>query len=275
MGRAEMRKGTLRVESWMQLVSMKGRRVLITGAASGIGKAMAIRFADAGADLVLLDLNKEGLAQAEKDAGSLSCAVTTRMVDLSQKAEIDAFWEHLNGPLPDTLINNAGIYPMKDYLEVDQSFLSRTLRVNFESVFWMSQEFIRRRKNQGGVIVNVSSVEAVLPFKSDMVPYSASKASVLALTRALARDYGRQGFRINVIMPGAIRTPGTEGLMKTAVKHLDVDLVKTGYDFQTRLALGRWGKPDEVARVALFLASDLSSYVQGAVIPVDGGFLSS
>ena len=95
------------------------------------------------------------------------------------------------------------------------------------------------------------------------------------MTRSLARDYGRNNFRINTILPGAIKTPGTDNLVKMAISKMKVKLIKTGYDFQNRLALGRWGNPDEVAKVALFLCSDLASYVQRAMLPVDGGFLSS
>ncbi len=263
-----------------QLLSMIGRHVLITGAASGIGKAMALRFADAGATLTLLDIDEAGLAQAVEDLGSSATQVRTQVVDLTRKTQIDAFWNNLTVDFPDTLINNAGSYPMRDYLEVDPDFLQKTFQVNMESVFWMCQGFIARRKGargkkKGGVIVNVSSVEALVPFRDDLIPYSMSKAGILALTRALAHAYGRQGFRVNVLVPGAIKTPGTGQLMKSAVQHLNVDLMKTGYHFEKRLALGRWGESDEVACAALFLASDLASYVQGAAIPVDGGFLSS
>jgi NAD(P)-dependent dehydrogenase (short-subunit alcohol dehydrogenase family) len=188
---------------------------------------------------------------------------------------IETFWDQLGSELPDTLINNAGSYPLRDYLQVDAGFLEQVLRLNLEAAFWMCQRFIAGRKEQGGVIVNVSSIEALVPLRDDLIPYSVSKAGIVALTRTLAHAYCSQGFRVNVLLPGAIRTPGTERLRKAAVRHLNVDLLKTGYDFGQRLALGRWGEADEVACVALFLASDLASYVQGAAIPVDGGFLSS
>jgi 3-oxoacyl-[acyl-carrier protein] reductase len=108
-----------------------------------------------------------------------------------------------------------------------------------------------------------------------MIAYTVGKAGVLALTRGLAREFGRKGFRVNVMLPGGIHTPGTRSVIRSALRGVRFDLMRTGWDFQGRLALGRWGQPDEVARVALFLASDLASYVQGALIPVDGGFLSS
>lgn len=257
------------------LISMKGRRVLVTGAASGIGKATAVRFAEAGADLILLDIDREGLAKTAEDLKSYSSDITTRVVDLSLKEQIDDFWESTGDSLPDILVNNAGVYPMKDYLDVDESLLQKVLSINLTSVFWMCQQFISRRINWGGVIVNVSSIEAILPFARNLVPYSVSKSGVVALTRSLARDYGRKGFRANVILPGAIKTPGTAGLARTAIRQFNIELMKAGYSFQGRLALGRWGTPDEVACVALFLASDMASYVQGAIVPVDGGFLSS
>lgn len=258
-----------------QLLSMSGRHVLITGAASGIGRAMATRFADAGADLLLVDNDEILLEQTAKELSNTGPQIMTHVVDLGHKAQIDRFWKDLEREVPDTLINNAGCYPMQDYLEITASFLEKIVRVNLEAAIWMCQHFIASRKGKGGVIINVSSVEALVPFQDDLVPYSVSKAGVLALTRALAHAYGRQHIRVNVLVPGAIKTPSTTQLKKMAMKHLDVDLMKTGYQFASRLALGRWGEADEVARVALFLASDLASYVQGAAIPVDGGFLSS
>lgn len=258
-----------------QLLSMSGRQILITGAASGIGKAMAMRFADAGASLHLVDNDEIQLALTAQELNNTGAQITTYVVDLSHKTQIDRFWKDFEGALPDTLINNAGCYPMQDFLEVTAGFLEKNLRVNLEAAIWMCQHFIAQRKGTGGVIINVSSVEALIPFRDDLVPYSVSKAGILALTRALARAYGRQHIRVNALVPGAIKTPATAQLKKMAMKHLDLGLVKTGYQFASRLSLGRWGEADEVARVALFLASDLANYVQGAAIPVDGGFLAS
>ncbi len=258
-----------------KLLSMEGRRVLITGAASGIGKAMALRFAEARADLMLLDIDEAGLAQTVDDLGRTCSTVTTQRMDLTDRAQIERFWSQLDGIVPDTLINNAGSYRMRDFLEIDASYLDKTLKLNLESVLWMCQNFIARREKDGGVIINISSVEAITPLRDDLIPYGMSKAGIIALTRSLAHAFGRQGFRVNALLPGAIKTPGTQSLMKAAVQHINVDLMKTGYQFGSRLSLGRWGRPDEVAAVALFLASDLATYVHGASIPVDGGFLAS
>lgn len=123
-------------------------------------------------------------------------------------------------------------------------------------------------------IVNIGSIEAILPFVEGMAPYSVSKAGVIALTRALAREYGKNDFRINAIITGGIITPGTKAVARE-VTQLRLSLLRTGVVFSTRLPLKRGGLPDEVARIAVVLASDLSSYVHGALIPVDGGFLSA
>lgn len=257
------------------LIKLDGKKALVSGAASGIGKAISYRFAEAGSDLILIDINEKGLEEVKKYIGVFNHEVHIYKVNLSKKEEIDNLWEMIGNNAPEILVNNAGIYPFRDYLEVNEDFYNKTLEINLNSVFWMCQNFIRSRKNMGGIIINISSIEAIMPFKKDLAHYSISKSGVYSLTRSLARDYGRKGFRVNGILPGAIKTPGTESLVKMALRRLRLDLVKTGYDFNSRLALGRWGKPDEIAKVVIFLSSDLSSYIQGAMIPVDGGFLSS
>ncbi len=257
-----------------ELVSLKGKKALITGSAAGIGKAMAYRFAEAGADLELVDANKEGLRASKRELAQFGSAVGIHRVDLSKKEEIDALWDHLEGEEPDILVNNAGVFPFKKFLEVDEAFLRKVMDINLSSVFWMCQHMIGRRGKLGGVIVNLGSIEAILPFEKDLVHYNVSKIGVIGLTRALAKEYGSQGFRVNVLLPGGIMTPGTKAVAKE-ITQFKLGLIRTGIEFKVRLPLNRAGQPDEVARMALVLASDLSSYVHGAMIPVDGGFLSA
>ena len=257
-----------------ELVSLRGRRALITGSAAGIGKTMANRFAEAGADLILVDVDEKKLKETEAELVEWGIDVATNKVDLSKKPEIDALWNELSGSEPDTLVNNAGIYPFCDFLNIDEAFFQKVYAINLEAVLWMCQHMIEARKNEGGVIINVGSIEAILPFKRGMVHYDASKAGVIGLTRGLARDFGNKGFRVNALLPGGIVTPGTKGAATEFFKG-NIGLAKTGYDFMARLPMGRVGDPDEVERAALFLACDLSSYVTGVLLPVDGGFLSA
>jgi NAD(P)-dependent dehydrogenase (short-subunit alcohol dehydrogenase family) len=227
---------------------------------------MAKRFAEAGADLTLVDVDEKKLKGTSTELKEWGGEVTPRKVDLSKKAEIDALWDALKGEEPDTLVNNAGIYPFKDFLEMDEA-------INLKSALWMCQRMIAARK-KGGVIINVGSIEAVMPFKKGMVHYDISKVGVIVLTRGLARDFGDKGFRINALIPGGIVTQGTKGAATEFFKG-NISLAKTGYDFISRIPMGHFGDPDEVARAALFLACDLSSYVTGALLAVDGGFLSA
>ena len=256
-----------------ELISLKGKRALITGAAAGIGKAIACRFAEAGADLELVDIDNERLAATRKELERFGTKVSLHETNISKQEEIDRLWEELSGAGPDILVNNAGIYPFKEFLDVDESFYKRVLETNLDSVYWMCQKMIGRRLKLGGVIVNVGSIEAIVAFKEDLAHYSVSKAGVIALTRSLAKEHGKHGFRINAVVPGGIITSGTKRAAK-GIFRFDLGLIRTGIEFKQRLPIGRLGRPDEVACMALVLASDLSSYVHGAAIPVDGGFLA-
>ena len=257
-----------------QLISLKGKRAMVTGAAAGIGKAIAYRLAEAGAELEIVDIDGKRLATAKSELEGLGIGVRLYIVDLSKKEERDKLWENLDGNGPDILVNNAGIYPFKSFLEVDEAFYRRVMETNLNSVYWMCQHMIRKRLKQGGVIINIGSIEAIMPFKEDLAHYSVSKAGVIALTRALAKEHGKQGFRVNAIVPGGIITRGTKAVAKRILR-LQFGLLKTGIEFKQRLPIGRMGQPDEVACMVLVLASELSSYVHGAAIPVDGGFLAA
>jgi NAD(P)-dependent dehydrogenase (short-subunit alcohol dehydrogenase family) len=257
-----------------ELVSLDGKKALITGAAAGIGRAMAYRFAEAGADLELADINAAGLGAVKKELATFNREINVHKVDISSAEAIEALWEGLAGKEPDILVNNAGIYPFRGFLETDEAFLQKVMDINLQSAVRMCRHMIRSRLKKGGVIINIGSIEAIMPFAEGLVAYDISKTGVIGLTRGLAKEYGRHGFRINVIIPGGINTPGTRAVAKE-LSQFKFSLLKTGYDFKSRLPLNRGGQPDEVARVALFLASDLSSYVHGALVAVDGGFLSA
>jgi NAD(P)-dependent dehydrogenase (short-subunit alcohol dehydrogenase family) len=257
-----------------ELISLKGKKALITGSALGIGKAMAYRFAEAGADLELADINERALKIVAGELSGFKIKINIHKVDVSRREQIAALWESLKRKEPDILVNNAGIYPFKEFLAVDEAFFNKVIDINLKSSLLMCQHMIKGRLKKGGVIINIGSIEAILPFVEGMAPYSISKAGVIALTRSLAKEYGKNGFRVNAIIPGGIITPGTKAVARE-ITQLRLSLLRTGVLFSTRLPLRRGGQPDEVARIAVVLASDLSSYVHGALIPVDGGFLSA
>lgn len=258
-----------------ELISLKNKKAIITGAANGIGNAIALRFAEAGADLVLIDKDAKGLEKLKTQLSEFNISVSVFAFDLSDKKSIDQFWKNIHGGSVDILINNAGIYPFKKFLDLDEAYLNKVMQVNLLSVLWMCQHFIKSRIKKGGTIVNTGSIEAIMPFKSDLAHYSVSKVGVIALTRDLVRDFGKKGFRVNAVVPGGIISSGTKGAAKKAIATLDFRLISDSYKFLQRLPAGRLGNTDEIARMILVLASDLSSYVYGSIIPVDGGFLSA
>lgn len=261
-------------DSLTSLVSLSGRRALITGAAAGIGRATALRLAEAGADLDLVDIDVDTLSGVAAELSGFGVEIALHHTDIARKSAIDELWAALPGPPPDILVNNAGIYPGRAFVDVDEAFYRKQLATNLDSVVWMCQAMIRRRIDRGGVIVNLGSIEAILPFKEDLASYGVAKAGVIALTRALAREHGKHGFRINALLPGGVVTAGTRTVAREILRG-NIGLVRTGIEFRQRLPIGRLGHPDEIARMILVLAGDLASYVHGAVIAVDGGFLAS
>lgn len=260
--------------SLQDLISLKNKSALITGSGTGIGEAIAYRFAEAGANLELVDINEKKLLHVKEDLQQFNIEINIHKVDLAKKEKIDTLWKTLAGKEPDILVNNAGIYPSKDFLNVDETFLKNVIDVNLNSVFWMCQNMIKGRTKKGGIIINTGSIEAVMPLKESLCHYDITKAGVMVLSRALASEYSKRGFRINVLVPGGVWTQGTKNVAKEVFKFRP-NIIRSGIEYEMRTPLGRMAKPDEIARMALVLACDLSSYVNGTLVVVDGGFLSA
>ena len=174
------------------------------------------------------------------------------------------------------LVNNAGIYPRKQLVEMNGDDFENVTAVNLLGTFlcsrYISEEMIKQR--QGGCIINIASIEAVHPSSTGMTAYDASKGGVLMLTKSLARELGPHGIRVNAIAPGAILT---RAVLSHVGKQAEEEKasIKELKAFMARMALGRMGDADDVARVALFLVSELASYITGDMIVVDGGYLIS
>jgi NAD(P)-dependent dehydrogenase (short-subunit alcohol dehydrogenase family) len=256
-----------------ELISLRNKRALISGSGAGIGAATAYRFAEAGANLHLVGLHNDKLKKVKDNLKQFNVDIETYQVNVSKKEEIDTLWKQLDGKEPDILVNNAGVFPVKNFLKLDQPFLTKILDTNLNSVLWMCQHMIDSRKKKGGVIINTSSTDAFVPIKDGMCHYGVSKAGIMALSRGLAAEYGKHGFRINILMPGGIWTPGTKAFAKDAM--IKAGTIKSSVEYYIRNPSGRMGRADEVARMALVLASDLSSYMNGTIVVVDGGQLST
>jgi 2-deoxy-D-gluconate 3-dehydrogenase len=257
---------TDQVPELSELIDLSGRRALVTGAAKGIGAAVARRLAEAGARVMLTDLDPAGAATAEAlEAEGFDAAFTA--CDVTDAAQVrDAVAAAAEDDALDVLINNAGIFPTTGPIDaVTDEFVSRMLDVNLRAQYSASRD-AARLMTRGGAIVNIGSV-AGLRGGSNITAYAASKAGVIGLTRAFANELGPRGIRVNAIAPGVIDTPGVQAQMAPLkAGGVDIEHVIAGNPLRTS------GQPDHIARAALFLASDLAAFVTGHVLVVDGGY---
>ncbi|MDH5287624.1 MAG: SDR family oxidoreductase [Betaproteobacteria bacterium] len=242
-----------------------GRVAIVTGAARGIGFAIAQRFAAEGATCVVADLAEDAVrAAAQRIPRAVPVAA-----DVSAKADVARLVEvaaKCTGRI-DVLVNNAGITHAAEFLDLAEEDFDRVLRVNLKSMFLCGQAVARHMVAQAakGAIVNLSSVNAVLAI-ANQVPYVVSKGGINQLTRVMALGLAPHGIRVNAIGPGTIATE----MAQQAVLSDDAARRK----ILSRTPLGRLGEPEEVAAVAAFLASDDASYLTGQVIYPDGGRMS-
>lgn len=246
---------------------LDGRVALITGSASGIGREAARLFAAEGARLVLVDADVErgelGASQIRSDGGDAHFARADVSVAADVEAAVDVARTRF-GALH-VLFNNAGIFPEGDGLveETDEAVFDRVIAVNLKGVFLGCKYGVPAlRASGGGSLINTASFVALMGAATAQVAYTASKGGVLAMTREIAVAHARQGIRANAICPGPVNTPLLEELLadpQARARRL------------VHVPMGRLAEASEIARAALFLASDDSSYVNGATFVVDGG----
>jgi len=253
----------------LKTVNMKlleGKTAIITGASRGIGKAIAITFAKEGANIAFTDIVKdENFEKTEKELNSLGIKAKGYIFDVgsfddSQKSVEDVLKDF--GKI-DILVNNAGITRDNLLLRMTEDQWDLVIKVNLKSVFNMTKAVLRTMmKQRSGSIINISSVVGISG-NAGQANYSASKAGIIGFTKSVAKELGSRNIRSNAIAPGFIMTDMTKKLPEE---------IKSGW--YEKIPLGRGGEPEEVAKVAVFLASDLSSYVTGQVISVCGGMQS-
>ncbi len=242
---------------------LAGRVALVTGAGSGIGRAIALRFAEEGADIATIDVNEATAAKTAAAVGALGRRAVAVRADVSRSSDVEAAVakaESTLGPIT-VLVNNAGLTRDKTIRNLTESDWDLVLDIHLKGTFLCTKVVAARMREhgRGGAIVNLSSISAKIG-NFGQANYASAKAGIVALTKVTAREYARYGVRANAIQPGMIDTPMTQALTE---EHRAQSVAET--------PLGRLGRPEEVAAVALFLASDLASYVTGAVIEVTGG----
>lgn len=249
------------------------RTAIITGAASGIGLAVATRLAKDGMAVVCADRNMAGaehLATTLSTAGHLAIATQTDITDEASVADMAARAIAWTGRI-DTCIANAGAMVEGDILSLSLDDWNRAMTVNATGPFLTARAVLPHLLTQGGTLVFTASTVGLAGMKG-VAAYSAAKGAVVALTRQLAADYAARGVRVNAVAPGAVRTPLSESQFRARAAD------EAG--FQALLAqvigrypISRWGMPEEIAEVVLFLATERSSWMTGQIIPIDGGLL--
>jgi len=249
---------------------LAGKVAVVTGGTDGIGKAIALTFAREGAKVVILgrDETKGRKALAEINAAGEATYLQADVSDSEQvKRMVDETIQKYRRI--DILVNNAAICPAGDILTTSEATWDEVIGVNLKGVFLCSKYTIpHMQRNEGGTIVNIGSINSLMAMENEAA-YDASKGGVLMLTKAMALDFAKSKIRVNCICPGAIETPMLRASLDTAK-----DPKAARESLIQKHPLRRTGTPEEIAQAALFLASEDSSFITGATIPVDGGILA-
>jgi meso-butanediol dehydrogenase/(S,S)-butanediol dehydrogenase/diacetyl reductase len=238
---------------------LKDKRVLITGGASGIGAATAQRFIEEGSIVVVLDCDAEALGRIKKELPSIKGIIHA---DVSDPQAVDQAFSELDSLVQgiDVLINNAGISIRHNFMDIAAKDWQKVINVNLNGMFYVAQQAARRMMKQGkGVILNMGSTNGVLgyPFYAD---YNASKSGVIELTRSMALELAPE-VRVNAVCPGYILTPMQEA-------EYTPEMLR---ECESKIPLGRLGRPEEVAALFAFLASDEAAFITGHYFAIDGG----
>jgi 3-oxoacyl-[acyl-carrier protein] reductase len=243
---------------------------VVTGAGSGIGRAIALGYAREGARMVLLDMNEASAAEAAKEIREAGGSAESFALDVTRRDDCITIAKKVAekvGPVS-ILVNNAGIARRNGMTGADDAVIKDwedIIAINLTGVFNVTHAFLGSLRAVKGRIVNIGSIQSFIHLRTPSSPaYTASKHGVLGFTKALAAELGKDGVRVNAIGPGFIETPLNE-----KVRAANPDLIKVFID---HTPLGRAGKPEDIVGPAIFLASDLSSYVSGSIVMVDGGY---
>lgn len=249
---------------WAKAFDFSGKVAVVTGSSIGLGRAIALRFAAAGANVgVHYFSHDEAAREVVDEIRSLGRNASAFRADLTQAEEARNLVEwaiRVFGHI-DIWVNNAGIYPVSPFLETDLAEWQRVVTANLESAFVCTQAVAQHmiKRGMGGVILNIASIEGLQPAFGHS-HYSSAKAGLIMLTRSAAYELGHYGIRVNAVSPGLIARPGLEEAWPEGVR-----------SWLATAPLGRMGEPEEVADACLFLASPLARWITGANLIVDGG----
>jgi len=251
---------------------LDGKTAVITGAGSGIGRAIGTTFARQGASVFVLERDEQAAGETVDGIRAAGGVATAVSCDVSNAASVAAAFDRVDreaGRL-DILVNNAGIAHIGTVETTTEADLDRIYAVNVKGVSLCSQAAVPRlRRNGGGVILNLASIASLIGLV-DRFAYSMSKGAVLTMSRSIAVDYVKDGIRCNCICPARIHTPFVDGYLRQHYPGREQEMFRQLSAYQP---VGRMGRPEEVAALALYLCSDEASFITGQAYPIDGGVL--
>jgi 2-deoxy-D-gluconate 3-dehydrogenase len=267
------------IEAIAELIRLDGKAALVTGGARGIGLGIAFRLAEAGAAVLVADLDETASASAAADLSARGWRAESCHADVSDEAGVVAMVEACRTAFGgiDILVNNAGIFPSVPIAQMSAADFDRVIAVNLRGLFLCTKHVseLMIEQARGGRIINVTSIDALHPSMIGLAHYDASKHGAWGFTKNSALELAPHGIWVNAIAPGGITTPGVETMQAAVPSAEGVDPRQAVEAFLARIPMRRMGEPDEIGKVALFLASDLATYLTGSQIVVDGGALLS
>lgn len=261
------------------LLNLSGKTAIVTGGALGIGYGISYRLAEAGANVVIANRTAEEGIKAAQQLTTLGWKAKAVITDVSIEDQVKKMIEETVKAFGsvDILVNNAGIYPTIPVMQMTAEDFEKVLAVNLKGVFlctkYVADQMIKQGK--GGKIINITSVDALHPSSVGLAHYDASKHGVWGFTKNVALELAPHKIWVNAIAPGGISTPGVQKFQKNAPMPQGVDMQKMLEAFLAKIPMRRMGEADDIGKVALFLASEMSSYMTGSQIVVDGGVLLS
>jgi NAD(P)-dependent dehydrogenase (short-subunit alcohol dehydrogenase family) len=251
--------------------SLKNKTVIVTGGGSGIGKAISKTFAKQGAKVHILDFNETSLKETVSEINLLTSSAEGYFCDVSIQKEVNLIIKKITEKKNiDILINNAGIAHVGNIESVEEDDLDLLYNVNIKGIYNCIKATIpSMKKSKSGVILNLASIASSVGIY-DRFAYSMSKGAVLSMTYSIAKDYLTSNIRCNCISPGRVHTPFVDGFIKKNYPEKQKDMFKKLSQSQP---IGRMGKPQEIADLALFLCSDEAGFITGSDYAIDGGFI--